>query len=72
MAVVKIMELVSSSPTNWQDAVESGVKRASQTVRNISGVDVLTWKADVANDKITEYRVSMKIAFTVEDEEGGS
>lgn len=69
MTVVKIMELVSSSPTSWQDAVESGVKRAAQTVRNISGVDVLTWKVDVANDKITEYRVSMKIAFAVE--EGG-
>jgi flavin-binding protein dodecin len=68
MAVVKIMELVSSSPNSWQDAVDSGIKRAVQTVRNVSGVDVLTWKVDVQNDKITEYRVSMKVAFAVEEE----
>ncbi|MGI0019217.1 MAG: dodecin family protein [Nitrososphaera sp.] len=70
MAVVKIMELVSSSPTSWQDAVDNGIKRAVQTVRNVSGVDVLTWKVDVQNDKITEYRVSMKVAFAVEEESG--
>ena len=68
MAVVKIMELVSSSPNSWQDAVDSGIKRAVQTVRNVTGVDVLTWKVDVQNDKITEYRVSMKVAFAVEEE----
>ncbi|MGI0005413.1 MAG: dodecin family protein [Nitrososphaera sp.] len=68
MAVVKIMELVSSSPNSWQDAVDSGIKRAVQTVRNVSGVDVLTWKVEVENDKITEYRVSMKVAFAVEEE----
>ena len=68
MAVVKIMELVSSSPNSWQDAVDSGIKRAVQTVRNVSGVDVLTWKVEVENDKITEYRVSMKIAFAVEED----
>ena len=68
MAVVKIMELVSSSPNSWQDAVDSGIKRAVQTVRNVSGVDVLTWKVKVENDKITEYRVSMKVAFAVEEE----
>lgn len=70
MAVAKIMELVSSSPESWQDAIEQGVKRAVQTVRNVSGVDVLTWKVDVQNDKITEYRVSMKVAFAVEKESG--
>ena len=68
MAVVKIMELVSSSPNSWQDAVDSGIKRAVQTVRNVSGVDVLTWKVEVENDKITEYRVSMKVACAVEEE----
>ncbi len=68
MAVVKIMELVSSSPNSWQDAVDSGIKRAVQTVRNVSGVDVLTWKVEVENDKITEYRVSMKVSFAVEEE----
>lgn len=68
MAVVKIMELVSSSPNSWQDAVDSGIKRAVQTVRNVSGVDVLTWKVEVENDKITEYRVSMKVAFAVEED----
>lgn len=68
MTVVKVTELVASSPTSWQDAVEKGLQRASKTVRNIRGVDVTGWKGKVENEKIVEYRVILKIAFGIEGE----
>jgi flavin-binding protein dodecin len=49
-----------------QDAVEKGLECASKTIRNIKGIDITNWKAEVQNGKITEYRAVMKIAFEVE------
>jgi len=63
---VKILELIGSSEKSWEDAVQEALKDAAKTVRNIVGVDVLGFKADVKNGKITRYKAHVKIAFTVE------
>ena len=70
MSVVKIIELVGSSPKSWQDAVETAIARAAGTVRNIRGVDVLGWTGKVKGDKIVEYRANVKISFVVEEVTG--
>jgi flavin-binding protein dodecin len=59
--------LLATSPTSWQDAVESGLSRATKTIRNIKGIDILNWKAEIQNEKIVEYRVRMNVAFEVEE-----
>jgi flavin-binding protein dodecin len=64
--VLKVSDLISTSDKSWQDAVEKGLERASKTIRNIKGIDVTSWKAEVENGKIVEYRTVMKIAFEVE------
>ncbi len=64
--VLKVSDLISTSDKSWQDAVEKGLDRASKTIRNIKGIDVISWKAEVQNGKITEYRAVMKVAFEVE------
>lgn len=63
--VAKIIELVSSSPTSWDDAVRAGVAEAARTLRGIRGVDVQDWTANVENGRITSYKVNLKIAFGV-------
>jgi dodecin len=65
--VLKVSDLISTSDKSWQDAVEKGLERASKTIRNIKGIDVTSWKAEVQNGKIVEYRAVMKIAFEVEE-----
>ncbi|HWS19681.1 MAG TPA: dodecin family protein [Nitrososphaera sp.] len=64
--VLKVSDLISTSDKSWQDAVEKGLERASKTIRNIKGIDVTSWKGEVQNGKIVEYRTVMKIAFEVE------
>lgn len=66
MAVVKIIELVGSSPTSWEDAAANALKIAAKTVRGIKGVHVKRCTAKVEKDKIVEYRTVVKIAFVVE------
>jgi flavin-binding protein dodecin len=66
LPVVKIIELIGSSPKGWEEAVENAVKEASKTVKNIKGVHVKRCTAKVENNKIVEYRADVKIAFIVE------
>ena len=65
--VVKVIELVGSSPNSFSDAVRNAAKTASQTIRNITGIDVLNSNADVGeNGEITNYKVNVKVAFLIE------
>jgi dodecin len=65
--VVKIMELVGSSPNSFSDAVRNAVKEASKTIRGIQGVEVVSSNASVDDSgELTNYKVNVKIAFLVE------
>ncbi|MDG6221826.1 MAG: dodecin domain-containing protein [Candidatus Bathyarchaeota archaeon] len=66
MTIIKVIELVGVSDKNWQDAVDNAIERAAKTIRNIQGVDVLSWTGHVENGKIVEYRTNVKIAFAVD------
>jgi flavin-binding protein dodecin len=68
--VVKVIELVGSSPNSFSDAVRNAVRVASQSIRNIRGVEVYSSTADVGdNGELTNYKVNCKIAFLVEGSE---
>ena len=66
MTVVKIIELIGTSPNSWSEAAQNAVTEVAKTVMNIKGVHVKRCTAKVTNDKIVEYNVNVKIAFTVE------
>lgn len=65
--VVKVIELVGSSPNSFSDAVRNAVRVASKSIRNIRGVEVLSSTAEVGEGgDLTNYKVQCKIAFLVE------
>jgi len=66
MATVKVIELVGTSAKSWHDAVQDALKEASKTLHGISGLDVLSTTAVVKDNKITEYRATVKVAFLLE------
>lgn len=69
--VVKVIELVGSSPNSFSDAVRNAVKTASESIRNITGVEVLSSNADVGESgELETYKVNCKIAFLVEGSGG--
>lgn len=67
MSVARVTTIVSSSKSSWQDAAERGFKRASKTLRGITGLRIEEQTAQVANGKIAEYRVRMQVTFVLED-----
>jgi flavin-binding protein dodecin len=68
MTILKVTSLIGTSQKSWQDAVENALERTNKTIRNIKGIDVTNWKAEVKDGKIVEYRAVMHLAFEVEEE----
>ncbi len=66
MAAIKIVEILGTSKKSWSDAAAEAVREASGTVRNITGVEVVSQTAKVEGDKVSEYHTTCKIAFKVE------
>ena len=64
MAVVKIIELVGSSTTSSDDAVQAALKDAQQTLRNIKAVDVVS--TGLRGDNLAEWRAHVRVAFLIE------
>jgi hypothetical protein len=67
MTVVKVVELIGSSPKGWTEATQNALEEAAKTIKNIKGVYVKTCNAVVENNKIVEYRAVVKIAFQVKE-----
>ena len=65
MSVAKVSEITSSSPTSFDDAIKQGIARASETIDNIKGAWVSEQKVVVADGKVTEYRVTMRVTFVL-------
>ncbi len=64
MSVVKIIELVGSSPTSSDDAVQQALAEAKQTLRNIKAVDVVS--TGLRGADLDEWRAHVRVAFLVE------
>ncbi len=65
VSVAKIIEIKASSKKSFEDAVESGIKRASKTVSDIKGAWVAEQEVRVENGKVTEFRVLMRVTFVL-------
>ena len=67
MAVAKVTEITASSPKGFEDAIQAGVTRASKTLENIRGAWIKDMKVVVADGRVSEYRVRMKVTFVLKD-----
>ncbi len=67
MAIVKVLEVIASSSTSFDDAVQNCVTEVSKTIRNIDSVYVKDMKAHVKDGRISSYGVVCKVSFRVDD-----
>ena len=66
MGILKVIEILASSKTSWEDAAANAVKEANKSVRGIRSVNIENQSAVVEKGKIKEYRVICKISFAIE------
>ncbi|MCB0794828.1 MAG: dodecin domain-containing protein [Flavobacteriales bacterium] len=66
MGILKVIEVLASSTTSWEDAAAQAVAEAGKTVRGIKSVYIQDQSATVVDGKVTEYRCNCKITFAVD------
>ncbi len=65
MSVAKNIEITSTSTKNFEDAVNQGISKASETIKNVRGAWIKEQKVKIENGKVTEYNVMMIITFVL-------
>lgn len=65
MAVAKVIEVTSGSKKGLQDAIKSGLSKASDTLEHVEGAWIQDIKVTCENGKIAEWRVNMKVTFVL-------
>ena len=66
MTILKVVEILAQSEKSWEDAAQLAVQEAAKAVRNIKSIYIQEMEATVENDRITYYRVNVKISFAIE------
>jgi flavin-binding protein dodecin len=65
MSVAKVTEIIASSEKSFDDALREGIKRAHETLENVTGVWIKDQYVQIRDGKIKEYRVNLKITFVL-------
>ena len=66
MSVAKVIEITSESNKSFEDAISKGIAKASKTVNNICAAWVKDQQVVVEKNKITAYRVGLKVTFVID------
>jgi dodecin len=67
MSIARITEISSTSTKSFEDAIASGIARATKTIRNVRSAWVKEQQIRIENDKIVEYQVNLMITFVLDE-----
>lgn len=62
---VKVIEVIGVSDEGFDDAARQAVRKAAESIRGITGVEVQSFSGKVVDGEIAQYRATVKLAFTV-------
>jgi flavin-binding protein dodecin len=62
---VKVIEIIGVSTKSFEDAIDNAVKKASESVSGITGLEVVSHTARVEDGKVVRYAATCKLAFAV-------
>jgi hypothetical protein len=69
MSIARITEISSTSTKGFEDAIQQGVRRASQTLRNVRSAWVKEQQVRVENGGITEFQVNLMVTFVLDEDQ---
>lgn len=69
MSVYKLIELVGTSPTSWEEAARSAVETAASTLRDLRVAEVTDLDMHIEDGVVTAYRAKVKVSFKHEEDD---
>jgi flavin-binding protein dodecin len=67
MSIARVTEISVTSKKSFDHAIKKGVKRACETLKNVTNAWVKDQEVGIRDGEIYEYRVKMKITFVLND-----
>ena len=65
-SLYKVIELVGTSPTSWEDAAKFAVESAGESLRDLRVAEVTDCDLKIEDGKVTAYRAKVKLSFRYE------
>ncbi len=65
--IFKVTEIVGTSATSIEDAIQMAIERASRSLRNLGWFEVIKTTGHVKEGRVEQFQVTMKVGFTLED-----
>ena len=65
--VYKLVELVGSSTTSIEDAIQTALNKAANTVKNMDWFQVTETRGHIENGQVAHYQVILKVGFRIND-----
>lgn len=69
MSVYKIVEIVGTSPTSWEDAAQKALTTASKKLEELRVAEVVKQDVTIDKGKITSFRVRLNLSFKYRESE---
>jgi flavin-binding protein dodecin len=66
MSAYKIIEVVGTSDSSWEDAAKNAVETVSKTVRDLRIAEINKLDMKIENGKVAAYRARVNISFKYE------
>ncbi|GGJ06951.1 dodecin [Halopseudomonas pertucinogena] len=63
----KKIELVGSSTTSIEDAINNAIAECSKSVKNIEWFEVTETRGHIVDGKVAHFQVSLKIGFRIQN-----
>ena len=62
-SIYKVIQLVGSSETSWEEAAKNAIEKAGQTLRDLRIAEVEKLDMKVENGKVAAYRARVNLSF---------
>ncbi|MDH3684281.1 MAG: dodecin family protein, partial [Acidimicrobiia bacterium] len=61
--VHKVVRLVATSPSSWEDAARNGVEEAAKTIVDLRSATVADFDTVIDEGRVQQYRVKLEMVF---------
>lgn len=66
-SVYKVIEIIGTSSTSWEDAAKTAVERAGKSLKELRVAEVVEQDMKIEDGKVTDYRTKIRLSFKYKD-----
>jgi dodecin len=66
-SVYKVIELVGTSSTSWEEAAKNAVETASKSLKDLRVAEAVEFDMKVEDGKVSAYRTKVKVSFKYQE-----